>query len=111
MGKIKKYADAILFAIAALFLLIGFSLYYVKLAGMQNLIVVHFVGGRGADVLGGKEDALKMLFAGTGIGIINAFLAGILWNRNRVMARFAGIFTFLVALLICIAILAIITVN
>ena len=111
MNAVQKHADGILFGTAVFFLVIGFSLYYVKLADVQNLIVIHFVKGRGADVLGSKEDTLKMLFVGTGITVMNAFLAGILRDRNPVIARFAGIFTFLITLLICIAILAIITVN
>lgn len=111
MNALQKHADGILFGTAAFFLLIGFSLYYVKLAGMHNLIVMHFVSGRGADILGGKEDALKMLLAGTGMAIMNAFLVGILRDRNHIMARIAGIITFLIALLICISLFAIITVN
>lgn len=111
MNIVRKHADAVLFGTAAFFLLVGFSLYYVKLAGKESLIVVHFVSGRGADILGEKGDALKMLLAGTGIAVMNAFLAGILRDRDRVMARCAGIITLLLALLILVALVCIITVT
>lgn len=111
MHALRKYADAILFGTAGTLLIIGFSLYYVKLAGINGLIIVHFIGGRGADVVGKKEEALGMLFSGTAILICNAFIAGILWNRNRAVTRLISILTVLGTLLICIALSGIITVN
>ncbi len=111
MHGLRKYADAILFGIALALLLIGFSLYYVKLAGINSRIIVHFVGGRGADIIGTKEEVLTMLFSGVTVVIFNAFLAGILWSRNKAVTRLISILTAFSALLIVIALSGIITVN
>ncbi len=103
--------DTILFGAALFVLIVGFSLYYVMLAGTHGLIIIHFLGGYGADFLGEKYDALGMLFAGLVILTVNALLAGILYDRNRVMTRCISIVTLLITLLIVIAISCIITVN
>ena len=100
-----------LFGVAAFLLLIGFSLYYVMLAGTEGLIVIHFLGGRGADFLGDKYDALSMLVTGSIITALNACIAGVLHGRNPVLARLTGLVTAFATLLIVIAISCIITVN
>lgn len=100
-----------LFGVAAFLLLIGFSLYYVKLAGTEGLIVIHFIGGRGADFLGSKYDALSMLVTGSIITALNACIAGVLHGRNPVLARLTGMVTAFAALLIVITLSCIITVN
>ena len=111
MQYLRKIGDTELFACATFLLLIGFSLYYVKLAGVEGRIIIHFLGGRGADVLGEKYDALHMLFAGTAITGLNACLAGVLQGRNAVLARIMSAVTAFMALLIVVAISCIITVN
>jgi hypothetical protein len=111
MHGLRKNGDATLFGIAAFLLLIGFSLYYVKLAGVEGRIIIHFLGGRGADFLGEKYNALHMLFSGTIITVLNACLAGVLYGRNPVLARLVSAVTAFMALLIVITISCIITVN
>ena len=103
--------DTVLFGAALLVLIVGFSLYYITLAGTHGLIIIHFLGGRGADFLGEKYDALGMLFSGVVILALNALLAGILYDRNKVMTRCISIITLLITLLIVIALSGIITVN
>ena len=56
MHILKKNIDIIFFSISLFILLIGFSLYYVKLADLQNSIIIHFLGGHGANFLGEKYD-------------------------------------------------------
>lgn len=111
MYSIRKNADALLFGASLLTLLVGFSLYYVMLAGIQGLIIIHFVGGRETDFLGTAGDAFTMLFSGLVITLLNACLAGVLYSRNAVLARIAGMFTLLITLLIVTALSCIITVN
>ncbi len=111
MYDLRKNADAALFASAAFTLLIGFSLYYVKLANTEGRIIIHFLGGRGADFLGEKYDALHMLFSGAIITCLNACLAGVLVSRNPILARITSAVTAFIALLIVITISCIITVN
>ena len=111
MANLHKNADIALFAGAAFLLLIGFSLYYVQLAGAEGFIIIHFLGGRGADFLGEKSNALHMLFAGSVMAILNAFIAAALYTRNRALARLTAVLTALIALLIVIALSCIIAVN
>lgn len=109
--NIKKNADTLLFGTSLFILLVGFSLYYVMLAGIQGLIIIHFLGGRGADFLGTTSDALAMLFSGLIITALNACLMGVLYDKNPVLARIAGMITLLITLLIVTALSCIITVN
>ena len=111
MNGLQKNADIALFANAAFILLIGFSLYYINLATTEGQIIIHFLGGQGADFLGEKYDALHMLFVGTIITGLNACIAGILYNKNLVLARITSTITAFMALLIVIAIWCIIIVN
>ncbi len=111
MRGIRKNADVLLFGASLAILLVGFSLYYVKLAGIGGLVIIRFTGGRGADFLGSRYDALGMLLSGTLITALNACLAGILRGRNPVLARITAMLTLLFALLIVIALSCIITVN
>lgn len=111
MYNIRNNIDVAFFGVTIFLLLIGFSLYYVKLADIEGLIVIHFLGGRGVDFLGEKYDALHMLFAGSILTVLNACLAGILYSRNPVLTRLISAVTAFMALLIVIAISCIITVN
>ena len=92
-------------------LLIGFALYYVRLAGTENMIALHYVSGMGADFWGTKADALFILIAGTWIFAGNIALAGILRRRNRPLSQAIGIIAGLVPLLILGALCGIIAIN
>ena len=104
----KQVRTAFPFILSALFICIALSLYYVRLAGMQHLIVVHFNAGRGADVLGTAHDVLAMINGGTLMLIINLILASILYARNRALSQTIGIITVLITLLILGTLLGII---
>ena len=98
-----------MFGIATL--LFGFGLYYVRLAGTESLIALHYVSGMGADVWGTKNDALFMLIAGAWIFAGNIALAGILRRRNKPLSQAIGIIAGLVPLLILGALCGIIAIN
>ncbi len=99
------------FALSALALIIGFSLYYVRLAGIENTIAIHFIGGYGADIFGGTGDVLGMLFFGTLIWCMNLILTATIWNRNRALSRIISIITLVLSVLIVTAVYGIITIN
>jgi len=99
------------FAVATLALIIGFSLQYVHLSSAENLVVLHFVSGRGADHLGTPESVLGMLGIGIFITISAMLMKAALYERNRGMADMAGYVAATATLLILIAILGIISVN
>lgn len=106
----RTFAALPLIASSAM-LIVGLSLYYVRLAGEQSLIVLHFIARDGADFWGTKTDVLLMLVAGAFVLFSNTTLAGILWNRNRALAQAINVATSAVMLLILIAICGIIAVN
>ena len=108
---LSRYRPLLPFAMSAIFLIIGFCAYYVRLATVQNAIVVHFTGGQGADVLGTAGNAARMLLGGTAATLANFMIAAALWPRNRVLARLIGFMTAFMTLLILVAICGIITVN
>lgn len=99
------------FAVAALALIIGFSLHYVRISNTESLVVLHFVSGRGADQLGEPEAVWGMLATGAFVVTASALLKAALHRRNRGMADMAGYVAATAALLILIAILGIISVN
>ncbi len=99
------------FAISFFLIVVGFSLYYVRLADMDSVIILHFMAGRGADVLGSTGDALGMLLSGSLILVVNAILAASLARRAKALGSVVGMLTALITLLILIAILGIIAVN
>lgn len=99
------------FAVAALALIVGFSLQYVRLSGTENLVVLHFVSGKGVDRLGSPESVLGMLGIGAFVTLSAIFMKAALERRNRGMADMAGYMAATAALLILIAILGIISVN
>ena len=110
-GFVSRNGAAGWFGASLLLLIIGFSLYYVRLAGMENLIIVHFAAGRGADVLGSTGDALSMLVSGGLILVLNGLLAATLSRRNRALGNAIGMLTVTIILLIVVAIAGIIAVN
>lgn len=107
----KRHYTTIAFGISLLFLIIGFSLYYVHLADVKSLIIIHFLARRGADFLGNRADALGILVSGFVMTGINYALTATLYNRNRLLAHLISILTMLITLLILITIIVIITVN
>jgi hypothetical protein len=108
---LKLVRETAPFLVAACALTIGFSLYYVRFSGTDNLIVLHFGAGRGADAIGEANTILGMLGVGTAITIVNLALKTALWRKNRGLADATGYVAATASLLILIAILGIISVN
>ena len=107
----RRHYLIIAFGLSFFFLAIGFSLYYVRLAEIHSLIIIHFLARHGADVIGAKEDALGILISGSVITILNGILASAFYNRERIVSYLVGIITALITLLILITIIVIINVN
>ena len=101
----------IAYLIASVNLIIGFSLYYIHLADLQSLIILHFQALRGADVLGSKKDVLGILLAGVAIAAFNFLLGSVFYNRRRYLSQLLAVITILVSFLILLAVIAIISVN
>lgn len=108
---LKRNYLTIAFGLAAFFLLIGFSLYYVKLANTTHVLIIHFIARRGADVLGDTYDVLGILTAGGVILFLNILLATAFYARNRSVSYLLGIIATCVTLLILLTVIGIIAVN
>lgn len=102
---------SITFLISLILLAIGLSLYYLHLADLETLIILHFEGRRGADVLGSKTDVLGIIISGLVINALNFGLVSAFYNRRRFFALLLTGANFLVSLLILLAVIAIISVN
>ena len=109
--KISRYKEAAPFALSTLFVVIGLCLYYVRLAGTKSTIILHFIGGYGADALGSSGSALGMLIFGAAMTATNLALAAALWPRNRDLSRVTGVLTAFMSLLILVAVCGIIAIN
>ncbi len=108
---LKRHYTTIAFGASLLFLIIGFSLYYVRLANIKSLIVVHYLARHGADFLGNTSDALNILISGFVFLCINYMLAIALYNRNLLMTDTISSITLLILFLILIALMVIINAN
>lgn len=108
---VKLVRETAPFLLSAIALAVGFSLYYVRFAGTENLVVLHFTAGRGADAIGEATTMLGMLGMGVAIMIANFALKTALWQKNRGLADAAGYVAAASSLLILIVMLGIISVN
>lgn len=107
----RKYYLIAPFTLAFIVLIISFSLFYVNLADVEHLLIIHFESLRGVDFLGSKNEALGILLSGLAIGLINFFLASFIFNRNRLYSYLISILTIFISVLILITIIVIISVN
>lgn len=99
------------FFAAAVFLAAGFSFTYVKLADLQNLLIIHFDSFRGIDFLGEKKDVFGILAVGLAMLAVNGLLANRLYSRDRFLSYLLSFSSAVAGLLILIAVVAIISIN
>ncbi len=101
----------LLFVTAFAILVVALSTAFVKLAEHDALLILHFDSYRGRDFLGSKFDVFNIIFVGIGMIILNYLLARGIFRRNMFLAKLMGGVSVLLALLICIAVFVIISVN
>lgn len=112
MPLIVKDKFIILPFIAGLvFLVAGFSVAYIQLADLQNLLIIHFDSFKGIDFLGDKNDVFGILFLGLVVLAVNIFLANILYLRERFLSYLLSFSAALFCLLLLIVVFAIISIN
>lgn len=92
-------------------MVVAFSFFYVRLADIEHLIIVHFESLRGVDVLGSKKEMIGILISGLVLNLINFLLATFLYNRQRLLSYLIGLMNIFVSLLILLTIVVIISVN
>ena len=101
----------ILFGIAMVTLVVAFSIFYVRLADVEHLLVIHFESLRGVDFLGSKSEITGVLASGLALVLINFLVAAFLHNRSRLFSYLIGVMTIFISLLILLTISVIISVN
>ena len=99
------------YIIAFVNIMIGLSLYYIHLADLKTLIILHYESLLGADVLGRKEDVLGILLSGLGLIFLNFLLTAVFYQRRRSYAYAATFISLLLSVLILAGVIAIISVN
>jgi hypothetical protein len=97
--------------ISGLFLLIGFSVAFVKLAQIDHLLIIHFDSFQGIDFLGGKSHVYGILASGLFLNLLNVFLAGAFYPSQRFLAYLLVFFNILLSLLIMLIMFVIVSVN
>lgn len=108
---VKNYYLLASFGLALIVLIIGFSLYYINLADIENLLIIHYESLNGVDFLGSKKETLGILLSGLLINIINFVLASVLYSRRRFYAYLICITNFFLSMLILLTIIVIMSVN
>jgi hypothetical protein len=99
------------FLTAVIFLIVGFSVSYIRLADVQNLLIIHFDSFRGIDFLGDKQDVFGILAVGLAVMTVNGFLANVFYYRERFFSYLLSFSSVVLSLLILIAVFAIISIN
>lgn len=107
------YRHQVLFAFATSFalLLAAAILTFVKLRDPVTLLVIHFDVFRGIDTLGTRDDALSLLVMAAGLVMINGLLARAFRDRAAIISYLFGYGSFLISILILIAVGVIVAVN
>lgn len=100
-----------LFGLSLVILIVAFSFFYVRLADVEHLIIVHFESLRGVDFLGSKKEVVGILASGLVLNFINFLLAAFLYNRQRFLSYLIGLVNVFISLLILLTIIVIISVN
>jgi hypothetical protein len=99
------------YVIAALFLGIALSAHFVALAETPGLLVIRFIAGQGATLIGPSARVAGLIGGGCAIVAVNLCLTSALYNKHRLLAHAVSMASAGIALLILIAVSAIITVN
>lgn len=100
-----------LFGIAVVILVIAFSFFYVRLADIEHLIIIHFESLQGVDFLGSKREVVGILMTSLVLNVINFLLAAFLYNRQRLLSYLISLMNIFISLLILLTIIVIISVN
>jgi len=99
------------FAGGLILFLIAWSVAYINLADVNELLVIHFDYFKGANFFGTKQTVFAVLAVGLLILLVNFFLSRVFYFRERSLAYvFAGV-SFFAALLILAQIIVIMNTN
>lgn len=101
----------IVFGLSFLIVVFSSALTVFKLKGISSPLIIHFDSYSGINFLGGWQEVLKILILALAMIVINAFLAGFLYSRERFLSYIFAFGSLTLAILILIAISVIISVN
>ncbi len=99
------------FGFGFLLLIVAMSFAYVKFAGVDALLAIHFSPRQGVDFLGSSMDVFGIIFTGFGVLLANGFVAWYLNKREHFLSVIVAFFSVLLALLLFIATFVIIVNN
>lgn len=108
---LKDKYTAVLFALAALVLVVAFAIAYVNILDSRNLLVIHFDSYRGADYFGTSADIWDILVVAGVVLTINLVLANEFYFRERILSYILAASTLVFMVLILVAVRVIISIN
>lgn len=106
----EKYLVA-LFAVAAVFLIAGFSAVYVEYADRAAPVIIHWDAFRGVDALGTASDLYEILAIAFMALLVNLFLASAVFDRERFLSYVLASAGLVFSVLVLAAVLAILKIN
>jgi hypothetical protein len=99
------------FLASVILALIAFIRALVRLAKINNLLILHFDSYRGIDYLGNKEDVFSIIGFSFTVIVINFLLAKKLYYKERLLSYFLSFGSTIFSLLILIGVFVIISIN
>jgi len=108
---VKDKYFSITIGLSFLILVLAASIFYVQIGSSEKPLILHFDSYRGIDFLGSKAQVFEILLSVFLLLLINLFLAGFLYNRERFLSYMFVFVSLEIAILILIAISVIISVN
>ncbi len=92
-------------------LLLALMIFYVTLGSTTTPLIIHFDAYKGIDLIGGRLEVFGILLLGLMITLINLFLAGFIYKRERFLSYIFAFASLGLSILILMAISVIIYVN
>ncbi len=98
------------FVCAAILICLALAV-FVKLGDVKTPVIIHFDAYKGIDFLGGRFDIGGIILMGLTVLVLNAFLADILYKREKLLSYVVVFSTMAVTCLIFIGVSVIIGIN
>lgn len=108
---LKNKYTLFLFIASAVVLVAAFSIAYVSIWDVSNLLVIHFDSFKGIDFLGSSSDIIDILVISFIIWLINIILANEFYYREKFLSYAIATLTLVYMILILVAINVIISTN
>lgn len=111
MVILKQKNIRYLLLVSVIIVIFAFGLIYFNFNNLSSPLIMHFDSLRGVDLFGNKADLVTLSFSIVLMLIINAILANVSFDRERVLSYLLVGVNVLVAILFLVASAVIVSVN